>query len=227
MERGKMKIFSRIAAAVFFMLITAIPLTAQQQPGTVKSKPNPAGGFDFFDSEGNKTGFSTKRHDGGYDYFNQYGNKTGSLVKNEETGTYEYRDAEDIDRGTFTEDAYGGYRFKAKGEDTVTAEQATIRHNYEYADPYGKGIETLSSEIIRGIDTITGFGRATDTGLGTGTHIGAGVDLGASRDTGLSTSAGTRLGVDRDTGLSTSAGTSLGVDRDTGLSTSAGTRLGQ
>ena len=157
---------------IFGIVIIAIAITAfsmpsmAAEPGTSKSKPNVSGGYDFYDVSGAKTGSSSKRPDGGYDYFDQYGNQTGSLVQNKNTDAYEYRDAENIDRGSLTSDPYGGYRFKTKGDDTVTAEQANIRRNYDYANPYGDGIKTLSPDVIRGLDK-TDQPLTENTGLGT------------------------------------------------------------
>lgn len=170
---------------IFRILIIAIAVTAlgmpsmASDPGTSKSRPNVSGGYDFYDTLGAKTGSSSKRPDGGYDYFDQHGNKTGSLMQDEDTGAYEYRDAENIDRGSLTADPYGGYRFKTKGEETITAEQANIRRNYGYTNPYGSGVETLSPDIIRGIDK-TDQTLIDNTGLGTASPSESGLSNSAT-----------------------------------------------
>jgi len=159
-----------IRVVIFALTITILTVPSMAgEPGTSKSKPNVSGGYDFYDAAGTKTSSSSKRPDGGYDYFDQYGNQTGSLVQNEDTDAYEYRDADNIDRGALTSDPYGGYRFKTKGEDTVTAEQTNIRRNYDYANPYGSGIKTLSPDVIRGLDK-TDQPLTDNTGLGTASH---------------------------------------------------------
>jgi hypothetical protein len=167
----------KIIFIIFIIVITVSAfcvLAEADQPGTAQSKPNVSGGYDFYDVSGAKTGSSSKRDDGGYDYYDQRGNKTGSITQDVDTGSYEYRDAENIDRGSLETDPYGGYRFKAKGEDTITAEQSNIRRSYGYADPYGKGIETLSSDVIRGIGS-TGTVSTGSTGLGKDTYQGQGL----------------------------------------------------
>ena len=178
-----------IAAAVFCMPAQA------DQPGAGQSRPNVSGGYDFYDASGTKTSSSSKRHDGGYDYFDQFGNKTGSIMQDEDTGAYEYRDAENIERGSLKADPYGGYRFTTKGEGMVTAEQTNIRRSYGYADTYGSGIETLSSDVIRGIDS-AGQPAIDATGLGTSSRPESGlstpsseaqISSRASTDSGLST----------------------------------------
>ena len=161
----KMNITMRILIYCLTIALLAVPCIASE-PGASKSKPNVSGGYDFYDAAGVKTSSSSKRPDGGYDYFDKHGNLTGSLVQNEDTDAYEYRDADNIDRGTLTSDPYGGYRFKTKGDDTVTAEQANIRRNYDYANPYGDGIKTLSPDVIRGLDK-TDQPLTENTGLGT------------------------------------------------------------
>jgi hypothetical protein len=154
----------------FIIILSAIivlcTMVCAEQPGTAQSKPNVSGGYDFYDTTGAKTGSSSKRPDNGYDYFDQHGNKTGSILQDKDTGDYEYRDVEEIDRGSLTKEAYGGYRFKTKGEDIATAEQANIRRSYGYADTYGSGIETLPSQVVRGIDTPKNT-TIPYTGLGT------------------------------------------------------------
>jgi hypothetical protein len=164
-----------VASIMVIAVVFCMPAEASQ-PGAVQSRPNSSGGYDFYDGSGSKTGSSSKRPDGGYDYFDRYGNKTGSIRQDEDNNAYEYRDADNIDRGSLRADPYGGYRFKAKGEDTITAEQSNIRRNYGYADPYGKGIETLSSDAIRGIDN-TGTISADSTGLETSTYQGRGLSI--------------------------------------------------
>ena len=146
-----MKILFIISITVIVVTVFCMPAETNQ-PGAAQSRPNASGGYDFLDETGAKTGSSAKRSDGGYDYFDQFGNKTGSIVKNPETNSYEYSDAEDIGRGSITTDPYGGYRYKTKGEDTITAEQTNIRRSYGYTDTYGSGMETLSSDTLRGIE---------------------------------------------------------------------------
>ena len=170
-----MKIIFILSIAVIVAAVLCMPVEATQ-PGAAQSRPNVSGGYDFYDASGAKTGSSSKRHDGGYDYFDQYGSRTGSIIEHEDTGAYEYRDAENIDRGSLKADPYGGYRFKAKGEDVVTAGQTNIRRSYGYADTYGSGIETLSSDVIRGIDSTSQ--PATDTtGLETSSQANTGSGL--------------------------------------------------
>ena len=173
-----MKIIFILSITVIAVAAFCVPAEANQ-PGAAYSRPNVSGGYDFYDASGSKTGSSSRRHDGGYDYFDQFGSKTGSIIEHEDTGAYEYRDAENIDRGSLKADPYGGYRFKAKGEDVVTAGQTNIRRSYGYADTYGSGIETLSSDVIRGIDS-TDKTAIDATGLGTSSRPESGLSTPSS-----------------------------------------------
>ena len=153
----------RLFLAVFIsvILIYNNNLLAEDAPDAANSRPNVSGGYDYYDSEGNKTGSSQGRSDGGYDYHDKYGNKTGSLIYDEENERFTYIDAENVHRGNLTEDPYGGYRYTTQGEDVITSKQMQIRRNYGYTDTYGKGLETLSSDTVRGIDGTTNTAEDT------------------------------------------------------------------
>lgn len=119
--------------------------------GTANSKPNVSGGYDFYDSSGNKIGSSTQRSGGGYNYYDQHGNKTGYLKPAEESsGSYQYYDVDNVRRGDFRKDPYGGYRYYEKAEGLETQEQMQIRHNRDYQNPYGDKVETFSPGVIKG-----------------------------------------------------------------------------
>ena len=148
-----MRLFLVILISVIF--ICAGSLLAEDAPDAANSRPNVSDGYDYYDSDGNKTGSSQGRNDGGYDYYDKYGNKTGSLIYDEENERFTYIDAEKVHRGTLTEDPYGGYRYTTQGEDLITSQQMQIRRDYGYTDTYGKGLETLSSDTVRGIDSTT------------------------------------------------------------------------
>ena len=148
-----MKLILVIFISVIF--ICAGSLLAEDAPDAANSRPNVSDGYDYYDSDGNKTGSSQARNDGGYDYYDKYGNKTGSLIYDEENEQFTYIDAENVHRGTLTEDPYGGYRYTTQGEDLITSQQMQIRRDYGYTDTYGKGLETLSSNTVRGIDSTT------------------------------------------------------------------------
>jgi len=145
----------------------AISVNAEDPAGTSHSKPNVSSGYDFYDADGNKVGSSTLRIDGGYDYYDKHGNLTGHLVVDPETGEQSYEDAENVSKGSLGSDPYGGYRFDQEGEDSVTSTQSQVRKNYEYADPYGKGLETLSPDVIQGKDTEPATGATAESGLAT------------------------------------------------------------
>lgn len=141
-----------IMVAVFLIVVVAItPSVFSADPkGTSYSRPNVSGGYDFYDSSGNKIGFSTKRKGGGYDYYDQYGNKTGYLKSTPKGGVYDYYDADNVRRGKVASHPYGGYRYYEKKEGLITPDQTQIRRDHEYKDPYGSGIEILSPGVIKG-----------------------------------------------------------------------------
>jgi len=196
-----MKIFLYI---LLISLIIIAPAISQDQPGTSLSRPNISGGFDFHDSEGNKTGSSMKRPDGGYDYYDQYGNRVGTLKpatqkssakkSGYKKGGYEYYDADNIKRGKLKSDPYGGYRYYEQGAAPITSEQMGIRRDYKYADPYGSGIETLSTETIQGEEEdqeTAGISVENKTTSSLSTSTGnTGLEDTAPGNTGLTTTAG-------------------------------------
>lgn len=134
-----------ISATVF----TASTVLSDPPAGTANSKPNLNGGYDFYDSAGNKTGSSTKRLGGGYNYYDQYGNKTGYLKAKKE-GRYQYYDVDNVRRGEFRGDLYGGYRYYQKQEGLENREQMQIRRYHDYQNPYGDDVETFSPAVIKG-----------------------------------------------------------------------------
>ena len=123
-------------------------------PGTAYSQPNASGGYDFFNSSGEKIGSSSLRVDGGYDYYDEYGNKTGSLVLDSESNSYTYYNADDLETGKVEIEPYRGYRYYEQKEGLETPAKMQIRRDYDYASPYGTGIETLPPEVIKGEDYV-------------------------------------------------------------------------
>ena len=126
-------------------------------------RPNVSGGYEFYSPTGEKTGFSSSSGGGGYEYYDKYGNPTGFLKSDTKTGKYEFYDADGIKRGELAANPYGGYRYSEQKEAAITAAQMSIRRDYAYADPYGTGIETLSSDTIRGL--APGLQEAEKAGL--------------------------------------------------------------
>jgi len=221
-----MKIF--LYTLLISLIITA-PAISQDQPGTSLSRPNVSGGYDFYDSEGNKTGSSMKRYGGGYDYYDQYGNRVGTLKPETKKssskkggykkGGYEYYDADNIERGKLKSDPYGGYRYYEQDAAPVTSEQMGIRRDYKYADPYGSGIETLSTKTIQGeeedqetaeiaIENQAASGLSTSSSAATSTS-----------NTGLENTTSTNAGLATTAGDSSSGGLGTGSSSNSGLGT--------
>ncbi|MFC1807624.1 hypothetical protein ACFL0T_04575 [Candidatus Omnitrophota bacterium] len=159
---NRIYIYIVVIVSVVFMCHLSFGADA---PGTSNTRPNMAGGYDYFDSEGNKTGSSMPKTFGGYDYYDPYGNLTGALKYNKKDHQYEYFDAENIKRGNLKSDPYGGYRYSEQKEGLITSDQMNIRRNYKYSDPYGGGVETFSTDVLQGKDSQTI--NATGTGLST------------------------------------------------------------
>jgi len=150
---------------------------AEDPVGTSNSRPNVGSGHDYYDSDGNKTGSSEEKADGGYNYYDKYGNLVGSLDVDSETGEQTYVDGENVERGSLESDPYGGYRFEQQGEDTTTATQSQVRGNYEYASPYGDGLETLSPDVIQGRDAEDSAEPTSESGLAETSSTSSGLSL--------------------------------------------------
>ena len=206
-EEKEMKLF--IAIFILSIFICTSCLLAEDTPDAANSRPNVSGGYDYYDSAGNKTSSSQSRSDGGFDYYDQYGNKTGSLIYDEENERFTYIDAENVQRGTLSEDPYGGYRYTTQGEDVVTSKQMQIRRDYGYTDTYGKGVETLSSDTVRGIDSTS---DAVEDGLSA--TMSENTDLTGSLSTAESDTSETTEIV---TGTETTASSGLSSEGSGGL----------
>ena len=140
--------------------------SAAEIPGTAYSRPNVSGGFDFYDSEGNKVGSSSRDKEGDYVYYNANGSLIGTLRFDAKTTKYKFYDGDNIKTGELSKDPYGGYRYKKMKDSKETSQQIGIRKDYKYANPYGGGLETLPLDVIRGEKTKTGS-NTSGTGLST------------------------------------------------------------
>ncbi|MFH1868081.1 MAG: hypothetical protein ABH843_03830 [Candidatus Omnitrophota bacterium] len=151
---------------------------SDDMPGTAYSRPNVSGGYDFYDSEGSKIGFSSRDKDGDYVYYDTNGSIVGKLKFDVKKGKYRFYDGDNIKKGELSKDRYGGYRYKKSKSDNETSMQMRIRKDYDYANPYGEGVETLPLEVIRGEKT-TSKTTASSAGLDT-TSEGTGLDSSSS-----------------------------------------------
>lgn len=76
-----------------------------------KAKPNTYGGYDYYDDNGAKTGYSVPNTNGGYDYYGNDGKFQGSLKRRGRYG-YTYHDDRGIEKGAVSTTPSGEYRYK-------------------------------------------------------------------------------------------------------------------
>lgn len=195
-----------------FLSMSAASLSYAAPPGSSNARPNVSDGFDYYDSSGRKTGSSSMRADGGYDYYDSYGNPIGRLEKDETSGSFKYHDLNNITSGSLDQNSYGGFTFTDKDTSVITAEQSQIRRNYDYANPYGSGIDTFSPDTLRGVQE-----NQTDTE--TGSDNTSGFELSAAANDDLTFSGADKSGLEPTYTDNTGLDFSSSVSSNSGLQT--------
>ncbi len=80
------------------------------------TRKNQLGGYDYYNSAGNKTGYSKKTYTGDYIYYDNEGNKLGVLKQDKKKDTYTFYNADNIATGSFRKTPTGEYRYEDKFE---------------------------------------------------------------------------------------------------------------
>ncbi|PIU42203.1 MAG: hypothetical protein COS99_01490 [Candidatus Omnitrophica bacterium CG07_land_8_20_14_0_80_42_15] len=105
--------FILIAAIIIFCFILsskAFSGTIYQRTGGVRK--NSSGGYDFYNSSGQRKGSSASTGRG-YTFYDSKGNKVGTLKKSTKSRrAYTYYDAEGIRRGYLKKSVTGGYYYQ-------------------------------------------------------------------------------------------------------------------
>ncbi|MFH0732125.1 MAG: hypothetical protein V2A72_04275 [Candidatus Omnitrophota bacterium] len=99
------------------------------------TKKNELGGYDYFDANGNKTGYSKKTYSGDYEYYDNEGNKLGALKQDKAKNTYTFYNADNIATGNLQKTPTGEYRYRNKSQDGLTSVTPPATEDIGFVSP--------------------------------------------------------------------------------------------